>query len=74
MNRAIACLAAATLSLVAAAVAPAQAAMRSTAPEKMTAPQDEQKMRDCQTQAARQNVPMQQRAKFVMDCMTAKGR
>jgi len=50
----------------------AQAGMKPTAPQKMMSPREEQKMRECQQKAARQNVKMDERAKFVMDCMTAK--
>jgi hypothetical protein len=29
-------------------------------------------MHDCEAQAAANNVPMEMRSKYVMDCMTAK--
>ena len=43
-----------------------------TAPEKMTSPAERRKMNACEAQAAAQKVRMDARAKFVMDCMTAK--
>lgn len=48
------------------------AEMKATAPEKMTSPTDKQKMKICEAKAAAQNVRMDERARFVMDCMTAK--
>lgn len=55
------------------ATAPAHAAeMKATAPDKMTSPADKQKMKTCEATAAAQNVRMDERARFVMDCMTAK--
>jgi hypothetical protein len=50
----------------------AQTPMKPTAPQKMTSPEEARKMRDCQKQAADRNIKMDERAKFVMDCMTAK--
>jgi hypothetical protein len=50
----------------------AQAAMKPTAPQKMTSPEEAKKMQTCEKQAADQNIKMDERAKFVMDCMTAK--
>ena len=50
----------------------AQPAMKPTAPQKMMSPQEKQKLQDCQQQAADQNIRMDDRAKFVMDCMTKK--
>ena len=46
--------------------------MKPSAPQKMMSPSEEQKMRACEKQAADRNVKMDERAKFVMDCMTAK--
>jgi len=48
----------------------AQADMKATAPQKMMSPEEAQKMHACQKQAADQNIKMDDRAKFVMDCMT----
>ena len=59
--------------LMVAAGADVQAATTTpTAPEKMTSPAERQKMKACETQAAAQKVRMDQRAKFILDCMTAK--
>ena len=44
--------------------------MKPSGPEKMTSPTDKQKMKACQDRATAQNVPMADRSKFVMDCMT----
>ena len=59
-------------ALLATAGAAEQSAMKATAPDKMMSPADQAKMRECEGKAAAQNVPMDRRAKFVMDCMTAK--
>ncbi len=48
--------------------------MRPTAPTKMMSERDQQKMKECQARAAAQSVPMNERSKFVMDCMTEKDR
>ena len=50
----------------------AQTSMKPTAPQKMTSPEEQKKMQACEKQAADRNIQMDQRAKFVMDCMTAK--
>ncbi len=50
----------------------AQTSMKPTAPQKMTSPEEARKMRDCEKQAADRNIKMDERSKFVMDCMTAK--
>ncbi len=52
--------------------ASAQSAMKPTAPQKMMSPEEAKKMQACKKQAADQNVKMDERAKFVMDCMMAK--
>ncbi len=65
---------AATALLLIAATAAAQQPMRPTAPAKMMNERDQQKMKECETRAAAQNVPMNQRSKFVMDCMSEKDR
>ena len=46
--------------------------MKPSAPQKMMSPDEAQKMRDCEKQAAQNNIKMDERSKFVMDCMTAK--
>jgi hypothetical protein len=38
----------------------------------MTSPDQKKKMDACRTQAAQQNIKMDERAKFIMDCMTGK--
>jgi hypothetical protein len=48
--------------------------MTPTAAQKMTSPEQKTLMAACQRKAADQNVPMAERAKFVMDCMTAASR
>jgi len=60
-----------TMALLGAA-AHAQTPMKPTAPEKMMPPGEAEKMHACEKQAAEQNVKMDERAKFVMDCMTKK--
>ena len=69
MVRAIAVLAAMAMG---AGAALAQSAMKPTAPQKMMSPEEQKKMQACEKQAANQNIAMDRRAKFVMDCMTAK--
>ncbi len=56
-----------------AATAAAQQPMKPTAPAKMMSERDQQKMKECEARAAAQNVPMNERSKFVMDCMTKDG-
>jgi len=72
MLRPIALFTVATLSLAFAVMAGVQTPMKPTAPQKMTSPELAQKMRDCEQQAAQNNIKMDERAKYVMDCMTAK--
>ena len=75
MPRAIALLAAVTLSLgFGAGAATAQSSMKPSAPQKMMSPDKAQKMRACEKQAADQNIKMDERSKYVMDCMTAKAK
>jgi hypothetical protein len=50
--------------------AAAQPAMKPSAPEKMMSPGEAKKMQACEKQAADQNIKMDERSKFVMDCMT----
>ena len=71
MSGTIALLTAAVVSLVCGA-AIAQSSMKPSAPQKMMSPAEAKKMRACEKQAADQNIPMEQRSKFVMDCMTGK--
>ncbi|MGH6788820.1 MAG: hypothetical protein ACRECC_03970 [Pseudolabrys sp.] len=57
---------------LAAGAAAAQSDMKATAAKKMTSPEQARRMRDCEEEAARQNIAMDQRSAFVMDCMTKK--
>jgi hypothetical protein len=50
----------------------AQTPMKPSAPDKMTSPEEAKKMQACEKQAAANNIPMEMRSKYVMDCMTAK--
>jgi hypothetical protein len=61
------------IALLALFVAAAAAAttMKPSAPEKMASPADKAKMTACEAKAAAQNVRMDARAKFLMDCMKA---
>jgi hypothetical protein len=52
----------------------AQTPTKPTAPEKMTSPAEAKKMRACEALAAQRNVKMDERAKFVMACMTAQAK
>jgi hypothetical protein len=70
MPRPIALLTAVSVSLLC-GTANAQS-MKPSAPQKMMSPNEAQKMRDCEKQAAQNNIKMDERSKFVMDCMTAK--
>lgn len=57
---------------VSAGVAFAQTPMKPSAPQKMMSPSEAEKMHACEKQAADQNIKMDMRSKFVMDCMTKK--
>ena len=70
MPRLIAFAAALIVSLACAAAA--QTSMKPSAPQKMTSPAEAKKMHDCEQQAERNNIQMDLRSKFVMDCMTGK--
>jgi hypothetical protein len=50
----------------------AQSSMKPSAPQKMTSPDEARKMRDCEKQAADRDIKMDERSKFVMDCMRGK--
>jgi hypothetical protein len=52
----------------------AQPSMKPTAPQKMMSPGERYKLEECQKQAAQRNIAMDQRAEFLMDCMTQKAR
>ena len=62
----------ALIALLAVVTAAQATAMKPSAPERMASPADKAKMKACEAKAAAQNVAMDARAKFVMDCMTAK--
>ena len=61
----------ALIALLAAASAAQSTMMKPSAPEKMASPADKAKMKACEAKAAAQKVPMDDRAKFLMDCMQA---
>jgi hypothetical protein len=69
MLRVVACAAIAIVALIGVAQA---AGTKPTAPEKMASPADKRKMKACEAKAAAQQVPMAERAKFLMDCTRAK--
>ncbi len=54
------------------ALSAAATTMKPTAPAKMMSERDQQRMKDCEARAEAQSVAMNQRSKFVMDCMTEK--
>jgi hypothetical protein len=58
--------------LLATAAASAENPMKPTAPEKMMSPDQKQKMHECEQLAAQHHIKMDERAKFLMDCMTGK--
>ena len=58
--------------ILGAASAAAQSSMKPTAPQKMMSPEEQKVMHACEAQAAQQNIKMDERSKFVMDCMAAK--
>jgi len=62
-----------SLMLVADA-ASAQDNMKATAAKKMTSPDQARRMNACKQKAARENIPMSQRSKFIMDCMENGGK
>lgn len=57
------------LAVSAAGAAFAQDPMKPTAPQKMMPPVEKARLEACQQKAARQNIKMDERAKFLMDCM-----
>ena len=71
MPHVIALLTAVTLGLGVGAAC-AQPSTKPSAPQKMMSSTEAQKMRACEKQAADQNVKLDERSKYVMDCMTAK--
>jgi hypothetical protein len=75
MPRPLALFTAAALTLgFATFAASAQMPMKPSAPQKMMSPEEARKMRGCEAQAARNNIKMDERSKYVMDCMTAKAK
>jgi len=62
------------LGLLLAGAAAAQPAMKATAAEKMMPPAEKQRLDECRKMAAQKNVRMDERAKFLMDCMKAKAQ
>ena len=70
MPRLAVCLFAAVLGAAPCAdAAGAQDPMKPTAPQSMMPPGEKARLAACQEKAARQNVKMDERAKFLMDCM-----
>jgi hypothetical protein len=62
-----------TVSLVlSAGAALAKDPMKPTAPAKMMSPDQQKKMHECEQLAAQRNIKMDERARFLMDCMTGK--
>jgi hypothetical protein len=55
--------------LAGAAAAQTSRAMQATAPEKMMRPGESAAMRDCDKQAMQEHVKMEERARFVKDCV-----
>jgi hypothetical protein len=62
------------LGLLVAGTAAAQPAMKATAPEKMMPPGEKKRLEECQKMAAQKNVKMDERARYLMDCMKAKAK
>ena len=62
------------LFLATAVSAQTAAPMKATAPEKMLASDKAKKMRACEKRAIHQEIKMDDRASFVMDCMAGKAR
>ena len=60
------------ISILAVTAGASAAEMKPSAAEKMPSPAEKAKMKACEAKAAAQHVAMDARAKFVMDCMTAK--
>jgi len=63
---------AAALMLAGSAAAQKSNAMKATAPEKMTPPGASEAMRDCDKLAIARQVKMEDRARFVQDCVAKK--
>lgn len=60
------------LGFLVAGTAAAQPAMKATAPDKMMPPGEKKRLEECQKMAAQKNVEMDERARYLMDCMKAK--
>ncbi len=70
MRRLTICLATIVVGAVlSAGAASAQPGMTPTAPKKMMPPAERARLQACRQKAAQQNVKMDERAKFIMDCM-----
>jgi hypothetical protein len=67
-----AALLAGTLLFTGAAVAQKSDTMKATAPEKMTPPGEADPMRECDKMAMDQHIKMEDRARFVRDCIAKK--
>ena len=55
--------------LTGSAAAQTSQAMKATAPEKMMRPDESAAMRDCDKQAMQEHVKMEERARFLKDCV-----
>ena len=71
-NMSIVTLLAGTVLFAATAAAQSGGAMKSTAPEKMTPPGEGAVMRECDKMAMDQHIKMENRARFVQDCIAKK--
>jgi hypothetical protein len=60
------------LPLVGVAAAQNGGAMKATAPEKMAPPGQSEAMRECDKMAMDQHIKMEDRARFVQDCIAKK--
>jgi hypothetical protein len=75
MRRATAFFAALTLAMLLAHTSSAQMdRMKATAPEKMMPVDRAQKMRECQQRAEQQKIKMENRSRFVDECVAAKAK
>ena len=76
MRRATAFFAALTLAMLLAHTSSAQVTdrMKATAPEKMMRVDRARKMRECQQRAERQKIKMENRSRFVDECVAAKAK
>jgi len=62
------------LAMVLAGAAAAQPGMKATAPQKMMPPDEKQRLDECNKMAAERNIKMDERARFLMECMKEKAK